>query len=51
MELLLEIIGWVVALPALLLTVLFLRAFTARLTTGKWPHESEASRRIFTDLP
>lgn len=42
-------------LPLLLLgcivIVAFLKAVTARLITGKWPHQCEHSRSIYRNLP
>jgi hypothetical protein len=29
----------------------FFRALTARLLTGKWPHEDEEAKNIFDHLP
>lgn len=29
----------------------FTRALTAKLMTGKWPHQSEESKDIFDSLP
>ena len=39
-----------VVLVALVL-VAFSRALTARLCTGKWPHQSQESLRIYRRLP
>lgn len=35
----------------LLVAVIFMRAWTAKMATGKWPHECEESRDIFKGLP
>lgn len=31
--------------------VILLKALTARICTGKWPHECEKSRAIYRNLP
>ena len=41
----------VILLAVLVLVWVFLRALTARLLTGKWPHQDEHSHRIFRKLP
>lgn len=41
----------VLAIFLAIIGVLFLRAVTARVVTGKWPHQSEASRNIYQRLP
>lgn len=50
-----EVVGIAVAaVVAILMTLavwVFLRALSTRLMTGKWPHQSEESKKIFDDLP
>lgn len=41
----------ILAIFLAIIGVLFLRAVTARVVTGKWPHQSEASKRIYDSLP
>lgn len=41
----------VILIPAGLVFGVFLRALSARLMTGKWPHEDEVAKAIFDKLP
>ncbi|WP_266031182.1 hypothetical protein [Brucella intermedia] len=46
-----ELIAILLAIPVALFILAFLRAFTAKQVTGKWPHEDETSKKIYEDLP
>jgi hypothetical protein len=41
----------VLMIAAMFFVAAFLRALTARLATGKWPHQDERSKRIYDRLP
>lgn len=50
MEVIITVSGIVLGLIIAFLLVSFSRALAARLTTGKWPHQSEASKKIYDGL-
>jgi hypothetical protein len=48
----LEIIGvLIVGVIGGLALITFLKAFTAKMATGKWPHQDPKSKAIFDCLP
>ncbi len=45
------VIVLVFAVPIALILAAFLRAVTARMLTGKWPHQDATAKRIYDSLP
>lgn len=46
-----NLLAIVLAIPLLLLSWIFLRALSARIMTGYWPHQSKEAKDIFDILP
>lgn len=45
------VIALALAVPVILFLSAFLRAYTAKKATGKWPHEDAESANIYRNLP
>lgn len=46
-----EAVYVVFSIVVVLAFLTFTRALTAKMVTGKWPHEDVTSKSIFEDLP
>lgn len=46
-----EVVVVLVMLPLCFVSWVLLRAMSARMMTGAWPHQSEESKNIFDSLP
>ncbi len=51
MDIVWTIVQVLAVIPIVLLGAAFLRAYVAKVATGKWPHQCEESRRIYLNLP